>query len=182
MEDHIGACVKERLDRISFVGQLFTYIRGFHGKGRRNLGHPERRHSRDGAGFRHPANILFRHKVQVRQHVVLLPVSGNLYRVLYAAQHEVRGATAFGVAMDGKPFLVGLHDELHHLVVTVETFHAMIARLVGVILVLPAGMRLRNTIQEAFDAHYVQIVAVIFGAQLSCTGNLRLRVFHVVGR
>ena len=84
--------------------------------------------------------------------------------------------------MNGQPFLVGLHDELHHLVVVVETFHAMITGLVGIILVLPAGMRLRDTVQKTLDAHNVQVVAFIFGPQPGNTCNFRLGVFHIVRR
>ena len=58
MEYNIGSHVKERLDWISLVCQFFTYIRGLHRKGGRNLCHPKRSHSRNGTGFPHAADIM----------------------------------------------------------------------------------------------------------------------------
>ena len=182
MEDHIGAGVKEGLDWICLIGQFFAHVRGLYCEGGRNLGHPKRRHSRNGTGFSHAADIFFRHKVQVRQNIVLLLVSGNLQSVLNAAQHEVSCAAALGVTMDGQAFFIGLYNELNHLVMAVETLHAMIAGLVGIILVLPARMSLRDTVQEALDTHNVQIVAVIFGPEFGGTCNFCLGVFHIVRR
>ena len=105
---------------------------------------PHRRHCRYGTGFCHTADILIGDEMQVCQHVALVLIAGNLLRILNATEHEVRSTATLRVNMDGHSLLVGLHNQLHHLVVVVETLCAMIAGLVEVILVLPTSVCLRK--------------------------------------
>ena len=110
MEDHIGSSIVERLDGVGLVCQLLTYVCYFLLIKTRNRRCPQRRDCRNGACGCHAADILVGHEVQMRKHVALVEVAGDLLGILDATQHEMRGTTAFGVYMNGHALLVGLDN------------------------------------------------------------------------
>ena len=77
--------------------------------------------------------------------------------------------------------LVGLDNHLYHLVVVVETLCAVVARLVEIVLILPARMCLGHTVEERLGAEDVEILSAHLGTLGSNAGNLCLGALNVVG-
>ena len=114
------------------------------------------------------------------QHVALILIARDLFRVFDTVQHEVRRATPFRVDMYSETFLVSLDDQRHHLVVVVETLHTVIAGLVQIVLVLPSRMRFGHAVQESLDTNDLKIFTTILGAICSDSGNFSLRVCYII--
>ena len=78
-------------------------------------------------------------------------------------------------------FLVGLDNQLHHLVVVVETLSSVIAGLVEIVLILPTRMCLCHAVEESFGTNNMEILAAHLCTFCRDAGYLCLRVGDVVG-
>ena len=82
--------------------------------------------------------------------------------------------------MNSHTLLVGLNNQFHHLVMVVEALVAVIARLIGIILILPARMRFCHAVQERLDADNMEIFTAVLGTIRCDAGHLCLRIFGIV--
>ena len=115
------------------------------------------------------------------QHVALVQIAGDFLCVFDTTQHEVSSTTTFGMNVHGHALFAGLGNQFDHLVVIVETLHAMIARLIQIILVLPSRMRFGHAIKERFGSDDMEIFPAQFLTLRSNTCNGGLGAVDIVG-
>ena len=114
------------------------------------------------------------------QNIALILIASYLLRVLNTIQHEVGRTVSYGVGMDGESLLVCLCYQLYHLVVIVEAFYTVIARLIVIILEQPSSVCLGHTVQQYLQTDDIVILVTVFSTNGGHIGHFRLRVFCIV--